>query len=158
MAKKAKAKKSKCGISHHIHKCGVGRGVKRRFVPRDIITIPWGKPVCEREILGWIKSGYEVRIGSMKSGIRLFPYLNTDFKTQRVVAQTHGDFREAIKDAPWNESGKVTHNLDEMVDITSRRNNFTRDGYSLAKAGVTPDTMVECPNCGTTFRVGKKLV
>lgn len=156
MAKKATKKSAGGVISHRIIRAGK-RGVKRRFVPRDIVTIPWGKPVCEREILGWIKSGYEVRIGSVKSGIRIFPYLNTDFKTQRIVAQTHGDFREAIKDVSWNESGKVTHDPDEMRDKVEGRNKYERDGHELAN-NVTPDKMVECPKCGFNFRVGKKLV
>jgi len=156
MAKKVTKKATRGCISHKIRTQGKKCNVFRRFVPRDIITIPWGKPITETEIVRYLTSGYEVRIGSVKSGIRLFPYLNTDFKTQRIVAQTHGDFREAIKDCPWEESGKVKHDLGELDELRNRRNEFQREGYKLAS--VTPDTMVECPKCGTTFRVGKKLV
>jgi len=156
MAKKAtkKVKVGGGGIRHNIKKHGT-RGVNRRFVPRDIVNIPWGYPIRESEIIAYLKSGYEVRIGSMKSGIRLFPYLNTDFETQRIVAQTHGDFREAIKDAPWTEGGRVEHDMDEMRKCVERRNTFDRESY---QSHVSPDTMVECPKCGFNFRVGKKLV
>jgi len=161
MAKKVtkKNKTVRGAIAHHIEKQGPDHSVIRRFVPRDIITIPWGKPITETEIVRALTRGYEVRIGSVKSGIRIFPFLNQDYKTQRIVAQTHGYFRDAIKDEPWEEAGKVKHDFDELDDIREKRNETYRTGLRLAC--ITPDKTitVECEACGhqNTVRIGKYL-
>ena len=108
-----------------------------------------------------LRAGHEIRFTDEKGRdmIRIFPCLDSDYRFMSPTAQAMGEFREKT----YEGIRFSLRRRGERVSVESRRKaRQERTERIKAKRGnticVTPDTMVECPNCGTTFRVGKTLV
>lgn len=108
------------------------------------------------KVANLLNRGYEVRIGSHKfdGAIRLIPVMDTSLTNMNVIAQSMGIFRtETLK----GKSVKLIRrgeevNFKEASDFMFEKRNEPTDFES-----VTPDTVVKCPKCGYTFRVGARL-
>lgn len=103
-----------------------------------------------------LRKGYEVRIPDFrgKEAIRLYPCVKNDMKTVFVAAQTMGPFREILSKKrvrAFVKGKEATKESAQLIAKEARRND-------KRKPSVTPDLMVSCPNCGTSFRIGKQLV
>ena len=109
-----------------------------------------------------LRQGYEVRLlaglNDDTAAIRLYPCLEKDCKTMFVAAQTMGDFRTktlADKHAEVRIRGEVA--TETEVERFKDEHKARSAEYKASMLCVTPDTTVTCPNCHTTFRVGKQL-
>lgn len=104
------------------------------------------------DITELLRRGHEYRFVDEdgNEALRLFPCVNTDLKTVFVAAQTMGEFRNSLSDK------KIRPFVaGEEVCIKTARKVVKKALKRIPS--VTPDEMVECPECGTRFRVGKKL-
>jgi len=103
-------------------------------------------------------AGYEVRLVDDygDDAIRLFPCLDANYEKMFVAAQTMGIFRRIIEQIPFRmeHCGEEVNPQEYLEDKIARQWEIEKKREKLA---VTPDTMVSCPKCGTTFRVGRKL-
>lgn len=63
-------------------------------------------------------------------------------------------FRDANSDDPirFSRSGKAVTKTDYVEELKEKKS------YRSSIIHVTPDFVVTCPQCGTNFRVGKKLI
>ena len=80
--------------------------------------------------------------------------METDLATMIVCARTMGAFRKATladKRARLVRHGEEVSAQDAADYMSARR------AETPPCDEVTPDTTVTCPNCGTTFRVGRRI-
>ena len=108
------------------------------------------------EAHGLLRAGYEVRLTSERFGeaVRLIPMMATDLVTMQVCAQAMGRFRDetlADKRARLVRLGKEVSGQAAADYMSVRRAETPPSGE------VTPDQTVKCPNCGTRFRVGRRI-
>lgn len=131
---------------------------RRRMPARKVITKGVAKvELTARQagsIVGKLAAGMEVRLAmGGEEAIRLFPCAATDFRTMFVAAETMGGFRhDAYRGrhlAFTSRRGARRVSRDDVAARAERVRDARRE-----RAQVTPDTMVECPSCGYTFRVG----
>lgn len=110
------------------------------------------------EVKEKLRQGYEVVLADLKGNdvLRLFPCMNTDFTEMYVSAQTLGDFRhKTLEGIKWHTT---YHGSDRSNDEVREMNDYERQANTKRKfIEVTPDTVIECPKCGTEIRVGKAL-
>ena len=110
------------------------------------------------EVKEKLRQGYEVVLADLKGNgvLRLFPCMNSNFTEMYVSAQTLGDFRhKTLEGIKWHTTycGQDRSN-DEVREL----NDAVREENAKRKfIEVTPDTIIECPKCGTEIRVGKVL-
>ncbi len=132
-----------------IKKQAAGHAVSRKVLTKDVYKLPAADIITEA--ISLLKKGYEVRLcGKASEAIRLYPCVEQDMETMFVAAQTMGKFRTSL-------STKKVKLLRKGVEATTADMiNLNRDQKEEI-ARVSPDCTVTCPNCGTTFRVGKKL-
>lgn len=120
-------------------------------------------PVCnerevERQIVDLLRGGFEVRL--FNGSLRIYHLVNNDGKLT-LGAQVLKD----SKLAKAMKSVKIEcFRGDESVDISflrkfadDCREEARKEAKEAAKSWASPDTMVTCPKCGNTFRVGQKL-
>ena len=104
-----------------------------------------------------LRQGYEVILNDKCDTIlRLFPCMNADFTEMYVSAQTLGDFRhKTLEGIKWHTTYcGFDRSHEELREI----NKAQREAQNARKfIEVTPDTIIECPKCGTEIRVGKVL-
>lgn len=109
-------------------------------------------------ILDFVRAGYEYRMvdENGEEALRFIPIVEKDMKTVTLVAQTMGLFRKALdyKEVKPFYRGKEISRAKASKLVTEAQK---EDAEYKQRVNVTPDTTVECPFCGTTFRVGKKL-
>ena len=126
--------------------------VPRRFVNnRGIREIDDSR--LERRIIGLLRSGYEVRL--FGGSIRLYHCVDKEFRTMYVAASTLADsrMRSCVHDIAFDFVRKDgTHDRQDVVDME-----FDRRQAKDELIHITPDTIGECPTCGTQFRIGKIL-
>lgn len=127
--------------------CGKRNAPTRKFITNCVKVIHVDLECIKMNLM----AGKEVRLGKATEGIRLFPLVEKDYKTVKVIAQTFGDFRNALDDEPF----ELTDDSVSVEDAVKRREADLKRSHS--KLSVSPDTMVTCPACGTEFRVGKQL-
>ena len=144
-------------LNVNVRSKGRGRFPARKVITEGITVLDVGlgiDGVCEL-----LNQGQEVRLrfkGQADPAIRLFPLANTDL-TISVCADTMGKFRNGVlegKKVELRHDGKamsmaklLDFATEKLAEIPSRRQDVE---------SVTPDTMVECPKCGYTFRVGRR--
>lgn len=98
------------------------------------------------QVLKCVREGYDVQVCG---AIHIYGCVKS-LKTPFVAAKTMGAFRRGVADKavrPTLAGKPVT--AKEIAELNAKRKEEC--------AHVSPDTIVECPNCGTTFRVGKVL-
>lgn len=137
----------------------VGHG-KGHAPARKVCTPNGMRKIDATEILdeahALLRAGYEVRLASERFGeaVRLVPMMASDLGSMQVHARAMGGFRdETLRDkrARLVRLGKEV-SAKKAADYMSAKRAETPNG-----AEVTPDTKVTCPNCGTTFRVGRRI-
>ena len=111
-----------------------------------------------------LREGYDVHLADR---CRFFACVNKAHTRLEVVAQTMGKFRKAMADIPFAfDCGGETvseRTLRERAKLLARERaeraaaKAARARQSASAAQVTPDTQVTCPNCGATFRVGRRV-
>ena len=105
-----------------------------------------------------LRTGLDVHLAfGDEACVRFYACTTKDGKKMVVVAQTMGTFRTdtlAGKKVELRHDGKamsmaklLDFATEKLAEIPSRRQDVE---------SVTPDTMVECPKCGYTFRVGRR--
>ena len=103
-----------------------------------------------------LRLGKEVRLTEDgEDAIRLIPVMDTAFDKILVCAQTMGDFRDktlADKKARFTRCGNDV-SYEAVKAFVEKKKAEIPDGGEC----VTPDTMVKCPKCGYSFRVGRRL-
>ena len=105
-----------------------------------------------------LRQGYEVIIMDRDGHniLRLFPCMNSDFTEMYVSAQTLGDFRhKTLEGIKWHTTycGSDRSN-DEVRELNGAERSINKERKFIE---VTPDTIINCPKCGTEIRVGKVL-
>ena len=130
------------------------KGMRRKVKTKKLIKLCFDADFAKRRL----RQGYEVVLMDREGRdvLRLFPCMNTDFTEMFVSAQTLGDFRhKTLEGIKWHTT---YHGSDRSNDEVRELNDTVRDVNSKRKfIEVTPDTVIECPNCGTEIRVGKAL-
>lgn len=129
---------------------GARQPVPRRYVHnRGIKSIEDRR--LEQKITEYLRSGFEVRL--FGGSVRLYHCVNKEFNTMYIAATTIADsrVRSCVHDIEFDfvrKDGK--HDRQDVIDMEL-------DRRQAAMLHITPDTVVECPECGTQFRVGKVL-
>ena len=114
-----------------------------------------------------VREGYDVDLAER---CRFFACVNKAHTQLEVVAQTTGSLRRAVADIPFafvaDGEAVSERTLRERAKLLARER-AERAAEEAAKAArarqaasatqVTPDMQVTCPNCGTTFRVGRRV-
>jgi len=131
-------------------------GMKRKVLTRGVIKFKASSVL--NSMMDALLAGYEVRLvdGAGDDAVRFFPCLDANYEEMFVAAQTMGNFRKVISDIRFHleHRGKKVNQYDYLEEKIRRQWEIEKKREKLA---VTPDTMVTCPNCGTEFRVGRKL-
>ena len=125
---------------------------------------PCGLLAVFDEIAEVLREGYDVQLADR---CRFFACVNKAHTKLEVVAQTMGKFRNAMADIPFAfvADGETVSEatLRERAKTLARERaeraaeKAARARQSASAAQVTPDTQVTCPNCGATFRVGRRV-
>lgn len=106
-----------------------------------------------------LRLGKEVRFTEYgEDAIRLIPVMDTAFDKILVCAQTMSDFREgtlADKFARFTRRGNEVS--EEAIKVFAKSKKAEASVSGGDGEAVTPDTMVQCPNCGYRFRVGRRV-
>jgi hypothetical protein len=99
-----------------------------------------------------IREGYDVHLSER---CRFFTCVNKAHTELEVVAQTMGSFRKAMADIPFAfvAGGEAV----SEKTLRERAKLLARERAERAAKQVTPDVQVTCPNCGATFRVGRRI-
>ena len=133
---------------------------KRKVKTRGVITFACMGMMAS--VAKKLRQGYEVRLlagmDDDTAAIRLFPCLDKECKQMFVAAQSMGAFRTvtlADKHAEVRIRGEVA--TETEVERFKDEHKARSEQYKASMLCVTPDTTVTCPNCNTTFRVGKQL-
>ena len=99
-----------------------------------------------------LRQGKRVILGD--GDIMLYPLVNAEMTGLKVSAKIGGELANCLADKTfkviWKGREVNGKNLAKQYrnDIKENRKHKTE---------VTPDTIVECPNCGTSFRIGKRI-
>ena len=128
---------------------------------------PCGLLAVFDEIAEVLREGYDVHLSER---CRFFTCVNKSRTQLEVVAQTMGKFRKAMADIPFafvaDGEAVSERTLRERAKLLARERaeraaeeaaKATRARQAVSAAQVTPDMQVTCPNCGTTFRVGRRV-
>jgi len=109
------------------------------------------------EVRRCLRKGYEVRLVDSfnEDAVRFFPCLDSSYEKMFVAAQTMTCLRGWIEEIPFHmeHCGERVNPEEKFAEKEMRQAEIERN----RRFAVTPDTMVSCPNCGTEFRVGRKL-
>ena len=142
-----------------VRRNGGKQTLKRKVVTKGVKTLNLGAAM--KAAKEWLRQGYEVRIADEhgEEAIRIYHLVSTDCRSMYPQAATMGRFR---RDALAGKTVRVRHcgvavtkeHRQELVEEQAKRHEKSAEG---GLACVTPDTVVQCPNCGTQFRVGKVL-
>jgi len=105
-----------------------------------------------------IREGYDVHLSER---CRFYACVNKSRTQLEVVAQTMGRFRQSMADIPFAfvADGETVSEatLRERARQLAAERRAAAAKRSAAAKQVTPDTQVTCPNCGATFRVGRRI-
>ena len=134
-----------------------GRGVlpARKVVTRGVVRI--GATQLLHDVRVSLRRGVEVRlVENREDAVRFIPLMDSK-KTDKMLvnAKAMGDFCERTlsdKKARFMQYGKEV-SVEEVKAYVERKKSET---HNCECDFVTPDTMVECPKCGYSFRVGRK--
>ena len=132
---------------------GKGRAPARKVVTNDTVRIVADELV--KSIATNLRSGKDVRLVSKDHGdfVRFIPFMHPKLNKMIVRAEAMGSFRDvtlADKHAKFIRLGKEVSSNAAKAYMNNKRDE--------AKAEeVTPDTMVTCPKCKYTFRVGRRV-
>ena len=99
-----------------------------------------------------LRQGKRVILGD--GDISLYPIVNVEMTGLKVSAKIGGELSNCLADKTF----KVLWKGREVNGKNLAKQH--RDGVEenrKHKIEVTPDTIVECPNCGTSFRIGKRI-
>lgn len=114
--------------------------------------------VDEKHVIDLLRGGFEVRL--FNGSLRIYHLVNNDGKLTLGA--------QVLKDSKLAKAMKGVKiecfRGDESVDISflrkfadDCREEARKEAKEAAKSWASPDTMVTCPKCGNTFRVGQKL-
>ena len=113
-----------------------------------------------RQLVFDLRCGYEVRLCDDEGNafLRIFPVLGKDCKRLYAASQAMEPLSRSLGGIrPKIHHGGRAIRDGETEDMVRK----AHVAYAKAKAHdvpeVTPSTMVTCPSCGTTFRVGRAL-
>ena len=98
-----------------------------------------------------LREGYDVHVSGR---CRFYACVNKSHTQLEVVAQTMGRFRQSMADIPFAFVANGETVSAEKLRERAKRLAAKRRENALQ---VTPDTQVTCPNCGATFRVGRRI-
>ena len=116
---------------------------------------PCGLLAVFDEIAEVLREGYDVHVSER---CRFFTCLNKSRTQLEVVAQSMGKFRKAMADIPFAfDCGGETVSAEKLAERARRSRSRRSAAAEDAAKQVTPDMQVTCPNCGTTFRVGRRV-
>ena len=127
--------------------------VPRRFVHnRGVRAIEDRR--LEKKIVDLLRGGYEVRL--FGGSVRFYHCVDKEFRSMYVAAATLADsrVRSCVHDIEFDfvrRDGR--HDVQDVINLELDRRTAADE-----MPHVTPDTVVKCPECGATFRVGKALV
>ena len=134
-----------------------GRGLlpARKVVTRGVVRI--GATDLLRDVRENLRKGFEVRLVlNTEDAVRFIPMMDSK-KTDKMLvnARAMGGFREgtlADKKARFTRCGNDV-SYEAVKAFVEKKKAEIPDGGEC----VTPDTMVKCPKCGYSFRVGRRL-
>ena len=132
--------------------------LKRKVLTRGVKEYHQGNIL--RLIVNDLRQGYEVRLCDCDGDafLRIFPVLGKDCKRLFAASQAMEPLSRSLCGIkPTIHHGGRAIREGETEDMVRK----AYVAYAKSKAHdvpeVTPSTMVTCPNCGTTFRVGRAL-
>lgn len=130
------------------------KSLRRKVKTKKLCRVCFDADFTKRKL----RQGYEVILTDRDGHnvLRLFPCMNADFTEMYVSAQTLGDFRhKTLEGIKWHTS---YHGLFRTNNEVRELNGAEREAQNARKfIEVTPDTIINCPKCGTEIRVGKAL-
>ena len=99
-----------------------------------------------------LRQGKRVILGD--GDIMLYPVTNVEMTGLSVSAKIGGELSKCLADKTF----KVIWKGREVngKNLAKQYRNDVKENRKH-KLEVTPDTIVECPNCGTSFRIGKRI-
>ena len=127
---------------------------KRKVKTKGVRRIDIPGEACG-EIAMLLRQGFAVHLHDAGTGgalVRFYPVALTDGKSMRVAAQALRPFTEVIRD-----KRPVLMHGGEVRSACEFRAFAAGLKAKAVAAQVTPDSMVECPRCGFSFRVGRRL-
>ena len=136
---------------------GYASNGRTNLVPRRFVRNRGVREIEDRrlewKITDLLRSGYEVRL--FGGSVRLYHCVDREYRTMYVAARTMADsrLRSCVHDIGFDfvREGRMKSAADVMDMELDRRNAADEMPH------ITPDTIVECPECGAKFRVGKNL-
>ena len=129
------------------------RNIRRKVLTRKIIRINAARVL--EAIIEKLRQGNEVRLcDGDTDAVRFYPCIKQDMKTMFVACSSMGDFRDSLSD----KKAKLFRFGEERSakDMVEFQEAVAKEVMTCKH--VSPSTMVRCPKCGETFRVGKQLV
>jgi len=137
-------------------KCNGDNGPKRKVLTKGVKELA----LCDtfRVIKSWIRQGYEVRLRDGGDAfLRIFPVLGTDLKTMYAACKSMAPLSGCLADKKARVvfRGREYSNPEDAAAAYDETRHGRGEGWDLDE--VTPDTVVECPKCGSRFRVGRSL-
>ena len=136
---------------------GKGHLPARKVVTRGVIRVD--ASVLLESVRATLRSGYEVRlVRDGNDAVRFIPMMDKESDTMLVNARAMGSFRDctlADKKARYIQYGSEV-SYEEVQSFTEMKKAEIPDRGGDIKS-VTPDTIVKCPKCGYSFRVGRRL-
>jgi len=126
--------------------------VSRKVLTIGVKTIDSGDLM--KDVLKYLRQGYEVQLGTSDAWLRLYPCVTADCTKMFVSAQTMGNFRNKLNDKHF----ELVHRGETIdAETANARGVENHRKNKRESAEITPDTMATCPKCGFTFRIGRKI-
>ena len=132
--------------------------LKRKVLTRGVKEYHQGDIL--RLIVNDLRQGYEVRLCDCagEAFLRIFPVLGKDCKRLFAAAQAMEPLSRSLDGIkPTIHHGGRAIREGETEDMVRKAHVAYAKSKAFTVPEVTPDTMVTCPKCGTTFRVGRAL-
>ena len=134
---------------------GKGKVPARKVVTREtiVITVDELFALIHKDL----RQGNEVRLAESHVGefLRIVPMMDASLTKMFVEAKTMGKFRTdtlADKKVQFTRRGTNVSEYTAKAFVEQKRNEQKTEIEQ-----VTPDTMVTCPRCKYTFRVGRRI-
>jgi hypothetical protein len=144
---------------------GFARRLNRKVLTKGTTQIAIPDAIYAR-LCAELKAGNEVCFAANgEAFVRFYPMMYADLSSMYAAAMTLNSLRNStysgMKDFRLvTRSGKTKRDKADVDKMMKRKESeiaLLKKSLKQIRHGVTPDIMINCPNCGYEIRVGKKL-
>ena len=144
---------------------GFARKPSRKVLTKGTTQIAIPDAIYAR-LCAELKAGNEVCFAAGgETFVRFYPVMYADLSSMYAAAMTLNSLRKStyagMKDFRLvTRSGKTKRDRTAVNEMMKRKESeiaLLKKSLKQIRHGVTPDIMINCPNCGYEIRVGKKL-